>query len=114
MKENQDLIFEILEKTFCFFICLLDRERFRFWSALLSFYRSVVTMLAVVDLEFIGVVRDAVFVIVILNGGADSLLGQNGAVDLVGGQTVQRFYHGLVGELERFFNGLALDQLGGH
>ena len=29
MKENQDLIFEILEKTFCFFICLLDRERFR-------------------------------------------------------------------------------------
>ena len=28
MKENQDLIFEILEKTFCFFICLLDRERF--------------------------------------------------------------------------------------
>ena len=27
-KENQDLIFEILEKTFCFFICLLDRERF--------------------------------------------------------------------------------------
>ena len=29
MKENQDLIFEILEKTFCFFICLLDRERFK-------------------------------------------------------------------------------------
>ena len=28
MKENQDLIFEILEETFCFFICLLDRERF--------------------------------------------------------------------------------------
>ena len=29
MKENQDLISEILEKTFCFFFCLLDRERFR-------------------------------------------------------------------------------------
>ena len=29
LKENQDLIPEILEKTiFCFFICLLDRERF--------------------------------------------------------------------------------------
>ena len=72
------------------------------------------TMLTVVDLEFVRVVGDAVFVIVILDGGADGLLGQNGAVDLVGGQTVQRFYHGLVGELEGFFNGLALDQLGGH
>ena len=28
LKENQDLISEILEKCFCFFICLLDRERF--------------------------------------------------------------------------------------
>ena len=28
IKENQDLISEILEKTFCFFVCLLDRERF--------------------------------------------------------------------------------------
>ena len=26
--ENQDLISEILEKTFCFFVCLIDRERF--------------------------------------------------------------------------------------
>jgi len=30
IKENQDLISEILEKTFCFFFCLLDRERFIF------------------------------------------------------------------------------------
>ena len=28
IKENQDLISEILEKTFCFFVCLLDREQF--------------------------------------------------------------------------------------
>ena len=72
-------------------------------------------MFAVVSLsKLLVVVLDAVLVVVILNGGLDSLFCQNGAVDLVGGQTVQRFYHGLVGELEGFFNGLALDQLGGH
>ena len=28
INENQDLWNEVLEKTFCFFICLIDRERF--------------------------------------------------------------------------------------
>ena len=33
---------------------------------------------------------------------------------LDGGQTVQRFHHSLVGQLQGLFNALALDQLGGH
>ena len=35
------------------------------------------------------VVLNAVFVVIILHGSLDGLLGQNGSVDLVGRQTVQ-------------------------
>ena len=52
--------------------------------------RSVVAVLAVVDLELLGIVGDAVLVIVVLDGGADCFLGKDRAVDLLRGQTVER------------------------
>ena len=63
--------------------------------------------------EHLGVVGDAVLVIIVLHGGADGLFGQDAAVDLMGGQTVQSLDDRLVGELEGLFDGLALDELGG-
>ena len=57
---------------------------------------------------------NALTAIVIAQGGLHGLLGQNAAMHLDGGQTVQRFHHSLVGQLQGLFNALALDQLGGH
>ena len=54
------------------------------------------------------------FVVIVLDGGADGLLRQHGAVNLVRGQAVQRFYHRLVGEGQGVLHLLALDELGGH
>ena len=69
---------------------------------------------AVAGAERVRVVGDAMLVVIILDGSLDRLLGQHRAMDLVGGQAVQRLHHRLVGEGERLFNGLALDHLGGH
>ena len=57
-------------------------------------------MLVVKIREILLVVGKALAVIVILQGILDGLLRQNGAVELVGGQTVQGLRHGLVAQLE--------------
>ena len=46
-------------------------------------------------------VGDALALVVARHGGLPRLLGQDGAVDLHRGQTVQRLHHGLVGEIGR-------------
>ena len=71
-------------------------------------------VLAVVNLELFRIVGDAISVIIILDGGADSFLRQHGTVNLVGGQTVQRLNDGLIGQLQRLADGLALDKLSRH
>ena len=53
-------------------------------------------------------------IVVVLQCVLDGFLGQDGAVQLVGGQTVQGFGHGLIGQAHGIVNGLALDHLGGH
>ena len=52
--------------------------------------------------------------VIILDGGFDSLFRQNGAVQFVSGQTVQRLGNGFVRELKNFFERLALNQFGRH
>ena len=59
-------------------------------------------VLAVVDLELLGIVGDAVLVIVILDGGANRFLGEDGAEDLLRGQTVERLDDSLVGKLQPY------------
>ena len=60
------------------------------------------------------VIGDVVLVVIILNGGLDSLLRQYAAMQLVRGQAVKRFHNLLVRHGERFLDRLALDHLGGH
>lgn len=57
---------------------------------------SVGAVLAALDLEFLRIVGYAMLVVVILYCGLHGLLGQDGAVYLMGGQAVQGFYHCLV------------------
>ena len=52
-----------------------------------------------------------VFLIIVLNGGLDGLLGQNGAVQLVRGQTAQRVDDLLIGQRQRVFQRPALNHL---
>ena len=60
------------------------------------------------------VVGNIVLVEVVGERLLDGLLRQHGAVQLVGGQTVQGFGHGLIGQAHGIVNGLALDHLGSH
>ena len=71
-------------------------------------------VLTVVDFQLRGVVGYAVLVVVVLDGGADGFLGENGAVYLVRGQTVESLHNGLVGQGECLLDRLALDELGRH
>ena len=71
-------------------------------------------MVAAAFLEHFSIVFDAVFVIVVLNGGADSLLCQNGTVDLDCRQSAQFFYDLLVADFERFVDSHAFDHICGH
>lgn len=57
---------------------------------------SVVAMLTIVDFKLFGVIGYAVSVIVILDGSADSFLCKDGAVYLLGGQTVKRIHDCLI------------------
>ena len=60
------------------------------------------------------VIGDVVLIVIILNGGLDSLLRQYAAMQLVRGQAVKRFHNLLVRHGERFLDRLALDHLCGH
>ncbi len=73
----------------------LSQKMWRIKLFLMTFGTSV-AVLAVVDQEVFGFVFDPVFVVIVLYGGPDGLFGQNGAVDLMGGQPVQGVYYGLV------------------
>ena len=68
---------------------------------------AAVTGGAVVRRKQIRVVGDAVFIIVILHGRLDRLLGEHGAVDLLGRETVERFNDRLVGQRQRLGDGFA-------
>ena len=57
---------------------------------------------------------DALTTIVVGQGSLDRLLSQNRAVDLDGRQAFQSLDNGLVGQLQGFIHGLALDQVGRH
>ena len=57
------------------------------------------------------VVLDVVFLVIVLNGGLDSLLGQNGAVQLVRRQAAQRVDDLLIGQRQRVLQRPALDHL---
>ena len=57
---------------------------------------------------------DALTAVVVGQSSLDGLLCQNRAVHLDGRQTFQSFHNGLVGQLERLVDGLALDEVGGH
>ena len=59
-------------------------------------------------------VGDVVLVVIVPDGGPHRLLRQDGTVDLLGGQTVQRLHHRLVAEGQGLADGLALDELRGH
>ena len=61
--------------------------------------------------EFAVVVLDVVFLVIVLNGGLDGLLGQNGAVQLVRGQAAQRVDDLLIGQRQRVLQRPALDHL---
>ena len=79
---------------------------------------SVAAALAVVavlfELTHDGFRIDALTAVVVGQSSLDGLLGQNRAVHLDGRQTFQSFHNGLVGQLERLVDGLALDEVGGH
>ncbi len=64
--------------------------------------------------EVLWVTGDTLPVIVVLDRRPDGLFSQNGAVQFMGGQTVQRLSDRLIGELKRFGKGLSLDKLGCH
>ena len=78
---------------------------------------SVAAALAVVAVLFQlahdGFRVDALTTVVVGQSGLDGLLSQNRAVDLDGRQTFQSLDNGLVGQLERLVDGLALDEVGG-
>ena len=59
-------------------------------------------------------VGDVVAVVIVFDSRLDGFLRQYGAVQLISGQTAQRIHHLLVGDGQRFLNGLALDELSGH
>ena len=61
--------------------------------------------------EFAVVVLDVVFLVIVLNGGLDGLLGQNGAVQLVRRQAAQRVDDLLIGQRQRVLQRPALDHL---
>ena len=62
----------------------------------------------------LGVIGDAVAVVIVLDRRADGLLGQHGAVQLVRGQTVERFGDRLIRQRQRLGHGLTLDHLRRH
>ena len=64
--------------------------------------------------ELVGIIGNAVLVVVVLDGGLDRFLCQNRAVELVGGQSVQSLDHRLVGQFKGLTHRLALDQFGSH
>ena len=64
--------------------------------------------------ELGGIVGDAVFVKVVLQGCLDGLLRQHRAVQLMSRQAGQRFRHSCIGQLHGIRNGLALDHLRSH
>ena len=74
----------------------------------------LVAMGAITGAEFVGIVGNAVFIVVVFHGGAHRFLGKHRAVQFVGRQSVQCFHHRFVGKLERFVNRLAFDHFGRH
>ena len=64
--------------------------------------------------KLFGIVSDVVSVVVVLQSGLDRLLRQYGAVEFMGGQSVQGLRHRLVGEVHHLIQGLALNHLRGH
>ncbi len=51
--------------------------------------------------EFTVIILNVVLLVIVLDGGLDGLLGQNGAVQLVRGQSAQRIDDLLVGQRQR-------------
>ena len=64
--------------------------------------------------EVLWVIGNSLPVVVVLHRRSDRLLCQHGAVELVGGQTIQRLGNRFVGEPQYLFQRLALDQFSSH
>ena len=76
---------------------------------------AALAMLAVLfQLAHDGFRVDALTAVIVGQSSLDGLLGQDRAVDLDGRQTFQSFHNSLVGQFEGLFDGLALDEVGGH
>ena len=64
--------------------------------------------------ELLRIIGDAVFIVIILDCRLDCFLREDGAVQLMRGQTVQRLGDSLVCQRERLRERLAGNQLGRH
>ncbi len=80
-----------------------------------SYYLMKVTVFTVFAVcEQLGIILDAVPVVIVLDCGFNGLFGKNGAVEFIGGQSIKCFNDRLIGERKSLLNGLALDEFRRH